>query len=110
MPRMELLGGAIVNGAAGTIANQSGCVDSIAHPAAGTWNITLDGDSEIDAAEAVIDVQLIGALAGSDAVSFGVVHTSDAVKQITAVQEQAAGAASVLADVNFAFTIHRILP
>ena len=108
--RMQLVGGAIIAGGAGTITAQSGLIASIAHPGAGTWNITLGDDYAIDAAECVIECQFLAALAGSDGVSFGIVHTSDTVKQITAVQEQAGGGASILADVNFCLVVHRIEP
>lgn len=69
----------------------------------GTGDITLNLDTGkgIDATQCVVMVTARAAQAASGLTTFGVVHTSDTAKQITCVQEQAMGAASARADVNF---------
>jgi hypothetical protein len=110
MAKLELHGAAIINGAAGTITNQTGMVTSVTHTGAGDWTLNLDADFAIDAAECVAAIQMIGAVAASGNTTFGLVHTSDVAKQVTCVQEQGGGAASAAADVNFSIVLMRIDP
>jgi len=74
----------------------------------GTGDITLNLNAAdaVDASECSIVCTPRAAQAASGLTSIGVVHTSDTAKQITIVQEGAAGAASARADVNFDICIN----
>lgn len=71
----------------------------------GTGNIGLTLKQGIAADACAIVCTPRTTLAASGAVSIGVAHTSAALKQVTILQEQAAGAASALADVPFDIVI-----
>lgn len=109
MGKLIEIGSAIITAATGAIVAQSGCVAGVVHNGDGDNSITL-GQGGVDAAECVAKIAKRGANVASGNVSFGFVNTSDTVKQVTSVQEDAAGAASVAANVDFSITIFRILP
>ena len=71
----------------------------------GVGDITVTLKEGLDASECSIQCTPRAAQAASGLTTIGVVHTSDTAKQITIVQEGAAGAASARADVNFDIAI-----
>lgn len=71
----------------------------------GNIGINLPADGGVDSLESVILCTPRATLAASGLVAIAVSHTSDVVKQVTILQEQAAGAASALADVAFDIAI-----
>lgn len=111
MARLQFHGSCKVNMAANTFAANSGAFASVAHPgAAGTVNVNLDPDFGIDDLECICKIEKRGAAAASGMVSYGYIRPSDVQIQISAVQEQAGGAASILADVDFDLSLWRIIP
>jgi len=100
MNGIEILASASITAATGAIVAGRGIL-SAANAGAGIVNITLPPTGGVDASECVILCSPRNALAASSLVSYGVAHTSDTVKAITIFQEQAAGAASIAANVDF---------
>lgn len=86
----------VVNG----IECQSGDFSAIAAGGTGLVNLTLAGGG-IDESECYHVITPAVLQAASSLQSFGLVHTSDTVKQVSSVQEAAVGGASVLANVPF---------
>jgi hypothetical protein len=85
-------------------------VASITHNGNGDNSITLNANYAIDAAECVCVVTTRRAMAASGNTSWGVVHTSDTVKQVTSCVEAALGGASIRANTDGELTIWRIKP
>jgi len=76
----------------------------ILHPGAGDSTLALV--APIDRAEAVVTVRPFGVvLGGSDGASYGVATPTDTTIQVTSVQEQAAGAASIPVDLDYVITV-----
>lgn len=95
-----------------TFTFQRGCVGaslarSVGIPA-GDLVLTLDGGG-VDIGQCTVETNPRVAYVGSDMANIAVMHTSDTVKRFYTVQEQAGGAASILADVPFDFVIRRVL-
>ena len=109
MPSVREMASMVMNGAAGASAylavgadvNQSrGIAAAIVNTAAGDVGINSGADKGWDALESAMFATPRVALAASSIASAGFVHTTDILKQLTVTQEQAAGAASILADVD----------
>lgn len=84
-----------------------GFSNTITDTGAGNIGLNLPTDGGVDASESVILATPRTTLAASGLQSCGVVHTSDTVKQVTLLQEGAAGAASALTDFNFDVLVAR---
>jgi hypothetical protein len=92
----------VVNG----VTCQSGdFVDPPVTGGAGIVNLTLAGGG-IDESECYHVITPAVLQAASSLQSFGLVHTSDTVKQVSSLQEAAAGAASVLTNVPFNLVLY----
>lgn len=74
----------------------------------GDTTLTLDAESAVDGDQAQIYLTAADPGAASGLVSLHVVNVDDTNYRVTTLQEQAAGAASILADVDFYFEIKRI--
>lgn len=99
---MKLLGIIAVNAGAGTIAWSTGFA-TVAHTGAGDHLLTIN--PQADATETACFVQCNAAVAASAAPSFGINRPADNQIRVTCVQEQAAGAASIAADVDFVLEV-----
>lgn len=74
----------------------------------GDYTLTLLDTEGTGAGECVCFVSPRAVIAASGAVSMGVNHTDATHKQVTIVQEAAAGGASIRADINFDFVLIQI--
>lgn len=92
--------------AGGVVAQRGFVAAAIADNGVGDWSVTLDGGGA-DATECIVLVNSVENLAVSSQTSYGVVHTSDTVKQITCVQEGGGGAASARYDGPCVITVFR---
>jgi len=98
---LRLLGICSITAQVGPLfAVNSGMFTQIARTGAGDYNLTLAAGG-VDATQAAIIACPRAAQAASQLRAVGVNHTSDTVKQITCLQEGAAGAVSALTDFNF---------
>lgn len=113
-PRIQDVAAGIVNadGAAhGWLANsvRIGFLAAITRNGAGDYTLTLDGQAATDAAEGIVHVTPREAGVASGAVATHAVWVNDTTIRVTTLQEQAAGAASILADVDFNVTVKRLV-
>ena len=98
----------MVGGGGSAYVSQSGAFTGvITDTATGNITLLLQADKGIDATESYITLSPRGTLAPSGLQTLACAHTSDTSKTITALQEDPAGAASILADVNFDIVIYR---
>ncbi len=98
-PRIYPAVGASIAGVAGTISCQNGMLTNLAHPIAGHWQLNLAHG--FDGNNTCWLVTPRAAIAASGNTNMTVNQTADGTVHVYAVQEQAGGAASILADVDF---------
>lgn len=87
---------------------QDGSFASVVRNGAGDYTLNLQPNEGAAATECVCWASPRAVIAASGAVSMGVNHTSPTAKEVTIVQEAAAGGASTRTDVNFDFALIRI--
>lgn len=102
-PSFRFVAAARINSSVGAASFrwQTGGFASVSNAVAGTFVLTLRDDYAVDATEIFPIIEPDSALAASTLVTFGFANTSDTVKTITVVKEDAAGAESILANVDF---------
>ena len=99
--------GFAVAGTPAWIGEHRGFAAAITDNGVGDWTVTTD-DPILDD-QCVFLITPRGALAPSGNTAYGVAHTTDTAKRITCVQEDAAGAPSVVFDVPCDILVIKVL-
>ena len=96
---MRCIGSCEVNAAGAAYLHNSGLFGALTHTGAGDYTIALN--QPLDALESVFLISIDNAYVASSMVSYGHTRAADNSIRVTTVQEQAGGAASIAADINF---------